>query len=210
MTRSSLFAASLLGVTLLVGGCASKPKETGFLSSYANLEPTSSTTLRYLPAQGSMDAYPKVVISPVTTYLHDREAAAKLGDKDREHLEQHLYQALRKSMAEHFEIVDQSGPGVARLRVAITNLKKATPALNIIPQTKLTGLGLGEASAEAELLDSVTGKQLAAAIDSSQGSRFSLSGLSQWGDVEAVMDDWAKKIANRLGEARTPAQAKGR
>jgi hypothetical protein len=209
MTTSSLFAASLLGLTLLIGGCASKPKETGFLSSYANLEPVSSTTLRYLPAKGSMDAYPKVVISPVTTFLYDQEEAAKLSDKDRVHLEQHLYNALRKSMAEHFEIVEQSGPGVARLRVAVTNLKKATPALNILPQTKLTGLGLGEASVEAELLDSTTGKQIAAAIDASQGSRFSLSGLSQWGDVEAVMDDWAKKIATRLNEGRTPVQAKG-
>ena len=71
----------------------------------------------------------------------------------------------------------------------------------MLPQTKLTGLGLGQASVEMEAVNSMTDVQLAAAIISQTGSRFSLSGLSKWGDVEAVMKDWAKRIWLRIDEA---------
>jgi hypothetical protein len=89
---------------------------------------------------------------------------------------------------------------VARLRVAITDLQPSNPALNVLPQTKLTGRGLGQASAEFEPVDSRTDEQISA-IDAQTGSPLSLSGLSKWGDVEAVMNDWAKRVAKRIEEA---------
>ena len=106
-----------------------------------------------------------------------------------DHLEQFLYAQMHKDLTDAgFNLVSDPGPGVARIRVALTDLKKGTPALNVIPQTKLTGLGLGQASwRRSEVVDSQTGKQFLAGIISQTGSRFSLSGLSSWGDVEAVM-----------------------
>ena len=60
---------------------------------------------------------------------------------------------------------------------------------------------------EGEIVDSVTGVQVAAGIDSETGSRLSFSGLSKWGDAEAVMTDWAQKSTKRIQEAHTaPAQ----
>jgi predicted component of type VI protein secretion system len=201
-------AAATCTVLLLVGCSASKPKKSGFLSSYKNLEPVDSTRMRYIGPK--VNGYSTFIIDPVEMRLYNRDNAKKSTSKDREHLANHLEKALQKEVGAKYKLTTTPGPDVARLRVAVTDLKPSTPALNVLPQTKLTGMGLGEASAEVELVDSQTGEQLAAAVDSETGSRFSLSGLSKWGDVEAVMDDWAKRIRMRIDEAHGAAKAGGR
>ena len=199
---------ALFGVGMCVmfgGGCASKPKEAGFLSTYANLQRVdgSETFLRYVAPNTELRKYSAVLVDPIQTVFYDKSESKGIKPEDIQHLEQYLYGKLQKSLQDAgFKVVSDPGPDVLRLRVAITNLKPSTPALNILPQTKLTGLGLGQVSAEGELVDSQSGKQLAAAIQSDTGSRLSLSGLAKWGDVESVMDDWAKKLAKRLSDAR--------
>jgi len=44
----------------------------------------------------------------------------------------------------------------------------------MLPQASLMGAGVGGAAMEAELVDSVTGKQIGAVIESRKGSRKSL------------------------------------
>ncbi len=51
---------------------------------------------------------------------------------------------------------------------------------------------------EGEVLDSQTQEQLSAFIDSQLGNRFSLDGLSTWGDARAVMDQWVARALERL------------
>jgi hypothetical protein len=155
--------------------------------------------MRYIGPQ--VGQYSKFILDPITVKLYDKETAEKVKPEDVAHLQEFLYTQILKDKPEQYQIVSTPGPGVARMRIAITNLEKSNPALNVLPQTKLTGAGLGQASAEFELLDSQTDAQLAAGIDSQTGSRFSLSGLSAWGDVEAVMKDWAKRIWVRVDEA---------
>ena len=66
---------------------------------------------------------------------------------------------------------------------------------------KLLGSGLGGASLEAEILDSVSHEQLAALVESKLGNRFRLEGLAKWGDAKRIMDNWAKWVRERLDEA---------
>ena len=54
---------------------------------------------------------------------------------------------------------------------------------------------------EARLIDSVTGKQIAALVESQKGNQFELDTFSQLDDVKDVMDDWAKRFRERLDEA---------
>jgi len=195
-----LFAVVLLSVTVMLGGCAKKAQQTGFLSTYKNLEPVSDNTMRYIGP--NVGEYSKFILDPITVKCYDEETAKKVKPEDVAHLQEFLYtQIIKDKPADRYELVSTPGPGVARMRIAVTNLEKSSPALNILPWTKLSGVGLGQASAEFELVDSQTDVQVAAAIISEMGSRFSLSGLSKWGDVEAVMKDWAKRIWMRIDEA---------
>lgn len=69
------------------------------------------------------------------------------------------------------------------------------------PQTRLIGAGLGGASMEAEMVDSQTGRQIGAVVESQLGKRLSMAGIRTWGDAKQVMDDWAKKLKKRLDDA---------
>ena len=199
MEKTKLLLVVVVGIAVMLGGCAKKVQETGFLSTYKNLEPVSDNTLRYIGP--NVGKYSKFILDPITVKLYDKKTAEKVKPEDVTHLEQFLYTQILKDKPKQYQIVSTPGPGVARMRIAITNLEKSNPALNVLPQTKLTGAGLGQASAEFEMVDSQTDAQLAAAIISQTGSRFSLSGLSAWGDVEAVMKDWSKRVWLRVDEA---------
>jgi hypothetical protein len=78
--------------------------------------------------------------------------------------------------------------------------------MSVVPTANIIGIGLGGASMEAEVVDSLTGEQIGAVIESQKGKRLSLKGLSKWGDAKAVMNGWAKRFKERLDEAHSPFQ----
>jgi hypothetical protein len=200
MKKTRLCAVLIIGFSLMLCGCAKKAQETGFLSTYQNLEPVSSNLMRYY-SQVLVARYSKFIIDPITVKFYDEETAKKVSHDDIMHMQNYFYTEIIKKMPVRYQLALSPGPGVARIRIALTNLEKSNPLLNVIPQTKLMGLGLGQASVEMEAVDSQLGVQLAAAIDSETGSRFSFDGLSKWGDAEAVMRDWSKRIWLRVDEA---------
>ena len=66
-------------------------------------------------------------------------------------------------------IVSKPGAGVARVCIAITDIRPGSPALDVLPQTRMTGMGLGGASMEGEILDSRSNEQLGAVIHDADG-----------------------------------------
>jgi len=111
--------------------------------------------------------------------------------------------------------VDEAGPGVMTLTVALTDADSATPLLRsismIVPQARLlssvkylaTGTFpfVGGAQVEAKLEDSASGQVLAAIIDKRLGSGSVTAGFQwRWGDVQNAMDFWSESAANRLSD----------
>jgi hypothetical protein len=193
----------LLAAALWLGGCATKPVPSGFLSDYSRLEPTSGGSLRYLnPAKG-LGNYSKFIVDPVVVHFHEQSKGAKTDEATRMRLTTFMHDALVKELQDGYEVVSEPGPGIARVRVALTDVDASTPALNILPQTKLTGLGLGGASMEGEIVDSRTGEQIGALIEAQKGKRVSFAGVRKWGDAEAVMKSWAGRLRKRLDDAHS-------
>lgn len=203
--RSSKFVlAGVVGVLcafLGAGfGCSSgPPNPVGFLSDYSKLQPDGSD-LRFLD-EAAVSRYDKFILDPVTIHFHD---AAKGIDTDSESMRKitgRMQSAIESVLTGRYSIVSQPGPGVARLRVAITDIKSDTAALNILPAMRVTGAGLGGASMEAELVDSRTGEQIGAVIQAQKGSVLSLQGFSEWSSSDAVIDAWAKRFRATLDKA---------
>ncbi|UCE61917.1 MAG: DUF3313 domain-containing protein, partial [Phycisphaerales bacterium] len=87
-----------------------------------------------------------------------------------------------------YSVVDAPGPGVLRIRAALTDIKKTKPAMNIHPATKLSGIGLGGASMEAEGLDAQTGERVLAVVDTRAGNRLSIgAGLDSLGHAKQMI-----------------------
>ena len=200
MNRTKLLTVLAVALMVVQCGCSAKlGKQTGFLSDYSKLERVSDVSYRYVgPKIGS---YSKFIVDPVKTHFHTGSKANELSEQELTDLRSYMHTALVNAISDGYTIAYQPGPGVARLRAAITDLKKSKIVQNIWPGSKLAGTGLGGASAEIEVVDSQTGAQLAAGIESQLGNRFSLDGVSTWGDAKAVMDDWAERIRQRIDEA---------
>jgi hypothetical protein len=205
MKNRKLMWVIVSAVSIFFVGCvAETPRYTGFLSDYSKLESQSNTSFRYLDMT-ELGKYSKFIIEPVEMRLYkSSEASSSLSQEDRTDIKSYMHAALVKALeGGPYEIVYRPGPGVARVRVAITDLKKSEIIQNTMPLTKLAGTGLGGASLEAELVDSQTHKQIGAVVESQVGDRLSLDGYATWGDAKAIMDGWAERFRARLDESRS-------
>jgi hypothetical protein len=67
MEKTKLLMVVIVGLAVMLGGCAKKVQQTGFLSTYKNLEPISDNTMRYIgPNVGDYSkfgSYPKKLMN---------------------------------------------------------------------------------------------------------------------------------------------------
>jgi hypothetical protein len=65
-----------------------------------------------------------------------------------------------------------------------------------------THTNVGDANVEMELVDSVTGQRLAAAVDGRSGRKITgrADKWGEWNDTKDACDYWAERIATRLDE----------
>lgn len=203
MNKSMTILAVLIITCVVFSGCGPrKPEYSGFLSDYSKLEAQSDVSYRYIAPGNPLGGYSKFIIDPVEIHFHSRsEAKGKLKEQDLTDIKNYMHSALVKAIEDGYDVVYRGGPGVARVRIAVTDLKKSKIIQNILPIGKVAGTGIGGASLEAEIVDSQTGKQIGSLVESQIGKRLSLGGYSTWGDAKAVMDRWAARFRKRLDEA---------
>ncbi len=191
---------ALMLTCLVCVGCGGGPqKTTGFLSSYSHLE-TAKQGLVFMDS-AKLAKYNQFIIEPVSVQYYNPVDAKKGAEEEVRKLANKMHSEIVAALAGGYEVVAQPGPGIARLRIAITNIKADTPALNVLPTTKITGAGLGSASMEVELVDSQTDDQIGAAVFTRKGDAISLDGLSKWSSAEAVIKRWAADFRKHIDTA---------
>ena len=202
MKNRVLICLAVASVCLALCGCrAQKPKTVGFLSDYSKLSAMSDVSFKYFPPGNPRARYSKFIIDPVEIRFYDESKGAKMKEKDLDVLTTYMRDALVTAFGDEYEVVYAPGPGVGQIRMALTNLKKSKIPLNIMPIGKILGSGLGGTTLEAEMVDSQTGEQIGAIVESQLGNRLSLAGYTTWGDAKAVMNQWAKRFRQRLDGA---------
>lgn len=188
-----------IGIAVLSTGCASTPTptRTGFISDYGRLQKAETGAMRFISPD--LREYKRYMVDPVEMRIQ-RDV---LKPNDRAEVAAYMRDALTRILkAQGFDLANQPGVGVARVGVAITDVQLSKWYLNLHPASKATGAGSGGASMEAEVVDSVTGKQLAAVIQVGRGNQFELDTFSKLDDVKDVIDKWADAAAKRLKELR--------
>jgi len=189
---------------------------SGFLGDYSQLVKgeKDQAQLVYLNPDARFSKYKAIMIDSVT--LWESSANSKLSPEDQRMVTGFFFRALHEALGKDWEIVDRPGPGVMRLRAALTEAKGARVAMNtvtsILPQLRLpsTLLGtltdtapwVGRATAEAEITDSITDVRLLAGVDQRTGTKAVRSGLRTWSDVKRICEEWAARLSTRLKELR--------
>jgi len=190
----------LLIATIAACATIDQPEQTGFLSDYSKL--VRDEDGRWLYSADNTDEYMKFYIEPVAMLFEQKENPTFSPD-ELEQLKTYLVVRLTQRLTEDdgYEVVSEPEPGVASFRLAITDVDATIAALNISIYTKISGAGLGGIAAEGEIVDSVSGEQLAAAIRWDTGSRVFQAGLTKLGDAKIVIDRWARDIRERIDVA---------
>ena len=209
----------LLAVILLAGCAASGMKDveqSGFLGDYSQLKAGADdeAALVYVKPDADFKPYNKIMFERITINLSPSSENREIDPTILKELTDYYQNALFEAVKDGYEIVDQPGPDVLWVRVAITDVEPSNPTANtmssIIPigmavsaaakATTDANLGTGEAATEMEVLDSVTKDRLAAAVDRRQGGKAAFRG--KWVDTEQAFDYWAKRFRDRLDGLR--------
>ena len=225
-----LVCTAVIGA-LLLSGCTSTYQKrsvtgSGFLSDYSQLKDRGGDTmmLRYIDPSANFRAYNKIMLEPVRAYATSKDSSmAKISEENRKMLLNYFDAALREKLKRDFMLVNEPGPGVMRVRVAITEAHGSMVVLDTVSSVIPIGIALscvkavatgkqlsvGEIGAEGEGLDSLTGKRLFAAVDARVGRKytFKLDKFSKSHTAEDACDFWAAQLHERLLEksGRVPA-----
>ena len=205
MRSFALVHRSFLLCGVLLAGCqSSKTAYSGFLGDYSGLRanPDLDGAMAYESATKSLKDYDKFMIDPVIVHFAPNAKGTAIDPAKVKKLTDFAAEQLRESLSKRYQVVSAGGPGVLRLRVALTDIKKTIPALNIHPGTKLSGVGLGGASMEAEAIDSQSGERVLAVVDSGKGSFMAIkAGLDPLGHAKEVIRKWADRFVKRVDKA---------
>jgi hypothetical protein len=196
-----LFWAVALATPLVVAGCAPRSGFSGFLGDYSQLkrDPVLDNALAYTNTAKDLKQYTKFIVEPVVVHFAPDADGVSISPDDLKMLADYWRAEAVKALSRHYTVVTEPGPGVARVRAAITGIKKNVPLASVRSVTKAPEIGLGGASMEAEALDAQTGERLAATVDSRSGSVLGATGRREtYDDAKEILRLWVERFVARL------------
>jgi hypothetical protein len=213
-----------LCVLMMLGACATtqarSTKTAGFLKDYSQLKEggDGKALLVYIDPKADIKSYTRILMEPVKLYASKENSMENISIEDRQKLLNYADATIREHLAKDYVFVQKPGPGVMRLRIALTEAENANVALDTISTVVPVGLALsglqaaatgscafvGSAGVEAELQDSQTGTRLMAAVDRRVGGKMTGQGdkFDEWRTVKNAIDFWAQKLQTRLADLR--------
>lgn len=186
----SLIAAGFIA-TLALSGCASSspamPKASGFLPDYSLLKPVANPpagTQIYTYSNPAVQRgeYTAVMVAPVVLYQTATENG--VNNTQIENARLNIQNGVKQIVSQKLPVVNQAGPGVATLTVAITGAQLKGSGFepwNIIPISaaiKLTTMATGTDNkkpvliVELKFVDSTSGTLLREVVSTISGDNF--------------------------------------
>ncbi len=220
------------GSGLALAGQFGDYKPQGFLSDYTKLKPEGgdSDAFKYRNPSADAKKYQRLMIDRIKIFLHDEADYKGIDPAELKELVDYFHQAIIKAVDGAYPVVNEPGPDVLRLRIAITDLvpnkPEASVATLVVPFLWVGDAGagvaqgnvgstpfVGHASIELEALDSASSEQVAAYIETRMGKKYNwtsgistgvgdyIKAYSTWDYTKQAMDFWAQLIRQRLDEA---------
>jgi len=216
----------IIGMMLVVGcattesarsGMGAPPK--GFLGDYyGELKPgpEGGAKLRWLKPGVDFAKYKKVMLDSVIFFFADDSEYKGMDPQELKEIADAANRQLVDTLKGTYPIVAEPGPDVARIRMAITDLKQSRPVLSGVTSVVPIGLGIslvkkgatgswtgsGATGAELMALDSMTNDVIGVAKD--ERSAGFTERFSKWGSAEEAFKFWGERIKLFLDSARAP------
>lgn len=219
-TNKTVWLVLLFAVVVFSGfGCSAHKADTaefsGFMKNYNQLSPGTEESALYTYRDASVDLkpYDKVLLEKVRVYTSQNDDEGIDPDVLKEMVD-YFTAALVRELTGGYELVDRAGPNTLHIRTALTDVIAGNSftgtTASLIPVGMIvagakgassgTGVGVGQAAAEMEILDSKSGKRIMAAVDHRIGGQAPFKG--EMDDIKAAIDHWAKRLRTRLDQER--------
>ena len=160
----------------------------------------------------NLNDYPKVLIGAVTVYYAEDSKSKAIAPNELKVLTDRIRHSLTLNLSRHVEIVDQPGPGVMLINVAIVKVKYANKKRGLLGYTPVgfvtitaanaanIRVALADAKIQGETVDSVSGKLLSIVeIQKIQKAKKQMT----WEDVQATLKDATRRLIDaRFAQTR--------
>jgi hypothetical protein len=186
---------------------------SGFLKDYSKLQshPTveGAKTYAHPDEMKGLRRYVAMVVDPVQLYVATDADPSSLPEEGAAAVAEYFQYAITDAVAEAFPIVDEPGPLVLRLRSALVGVDVGGEvAAGEMPDETAKPLAqainIGGVIVEFELVDSVSGEVIAAAVDEAtlgSGAQIGATHFSRMERFEAAkeaFDEWAGRLRDFL------------
>lgn len=203
------------GGTMVDGSSVSVPN-TGFLSDYSKLRPVDGLdgTYRYLDTAANLRPFTKVMVDPVQVFFSPNPDYKGMQPDAMKRMTDAFRTEFVGALLSGYQVVNQPGPDVLRIRLAITSVQPTSPALGVtdfVPIKALFNVArdasgnaprVAEMSAEAEVLDP-SGRVVGAAVSTRKADKSLPQGERiTWADLQVIAAAWARSMRQNLDMAR--------
>jgi hypothetical protein len=198
------FTIMVIGLFLFAGTARAKQEYSGFLVDYSRLKPGPEGGVAKVYRKQGVDykKYSRIMLDHVVFYFKDDAAEKGIDPLKMAELSHKFHKEAQAALQGSYPLVEEPGPDVMRVRVAITDLELPKRSLKGLMTGK--GPGVGEISMEFEFLDSATGERIVAGVDRRTGTR--LDSLRRFSTAEDAFKFWAQRLRLRLDEAHGKAR----
>lgn len=196
-----LVMASAIAVSLS-GAAAAEEKYSGFLGDYSKLaeqkDAAGETVMRYVSPAMKPGAYQKLMVDAVQFYPAPM-ASEEVSDRTLNDIRNYVDKGLHDKLAAKGLLATEPGPGVLRVRPAITAVASQGEGLKpyeVLPIGFLISQAKGRGreatiQIEIEVLDSVTGERVSASLRKGVGAKLERSDAKlKLSDLTPLLDKW--------------------
>jgi len=197
-----LFISVLLASFTFASTAFAKENNSGFLGDYSKLKEVKDAAgdkvLRYVNPELKPGAYQSILLDP-TQYYPVPVPTARVPASTLTAVSNYVDKEMHDKLLSKLSIASEPGPGVLRLRIAITAEGSKTPNLKpyqYIPfafiATEVVGRGkVATIKIEAELVDSVSGERMGAAVRDGVGAKLANDKAAlELKDLQPLLDKW--------------------
>lgn len=210
-----------VGTMMMVGVLGISPayaeeSPSGFLSDYPALEadPDRKGAMRYVSPTWDRKAYDRVMIDEISIFYHPDSKYKGIEPSQMMALSDGFRAILTEELEPAIPVVERSGKGVMRVRIAVTDVKAKKKKKGFLAYTPIglvaTGakaiagknapkFSLNDASFEVELVDSSNDQRLGVLVDKAPESdkKESVEDAS-WEAIEQSLRFYAKRFRARM------------
>ena len=214
MIRSIAGRIEVLAFALVLGttwsaSVSAQQKDSGFLKDYSQLksekDPLGVERRIWASPRFTQANYQKVLLEPISFYPSP-QASDKVSMDALNEIRNYMDSAMRKALASAVSLTDAPGPGVARIRPAITAAAVAgvqLKAYQYVP-VALAFTAVKETSGgsnrdvtlfvESEVTNSVSGEPLALVVRAAQGVQVKSNEKLTLQQAKPQIDKWAESV----------------